>query len=270
MCTSSRAHHLSSIAGWFGNLALAGGYTKCAGSHHYTFPQEHLVQHLLVCIHFLLQGMGLLFSTLFQQFPHCVWHCENNSSHPPKTEKAHKQCQIAYIATPKLFKSKVCESILQSKQQSNSSLPIAANEYTQPTFDKWLFSSGFLWFLLFFLSFWKYINCQKKKTNKKKIFFLKKKKNMKECSPLFSISVQGTSFIWLNARERIIQSPIRLVCIFFQDDSLSLLATDGLWQLTTFAVMPVYDFICVTLHVTAAFFLFCLQKLLSVSVAPEL
>lgn len=101
-------------------------------------------------------------------------------------------------------------------------------------------------------------------------FLLKKeKKKMKECGPLFAISVQGTSFIWLNARERIMQSPIRLVCIFFQDDSLSLLATDGLWQLTTLAVMPVYDFICVTLHVTAAFFLFCLQKLFSISVAPE-
>lgn len=95
------------------------------------------------------------------------------------------------------------------------------------------------------------------------------KNKIKECGPLFSISGQGTSFIWLNARKRIIQSPIRLVCIFFQDDSLSLLATDGLWQLTTLAVMPVYDFICVTLHVTAAFFPFWLQKLVSTSVAPE-
>lgn len=142
------------------------------------------------------------------------------------------------------------------KQRSNPSLRVGANEYTQDTFDKWLFSSGVLGFFLFFLSFWKYSNCQKIM-----IFFLKKKKKENERMwPFVFYICSGNKLHWLNARKRIMQSPIRLVCIFFQDDSLSLLATDGLWQLTTLAVMPVHDFICVTLHVTAAFFLFACRS----------
>lgn len=91
------------------------------------------------------------------------------------------------------------------------------------------------------------------------LFKEEKKENERMWSFVFYIW-SGNKLHWLNARRRIMQSPIRLACIFSQDDRLSLLATDGLWQLTTLTVMPVHDFICVTLHVTAAFFLFACRN----------
>lgn len=204
------------------------------------------------------QGGDLLFTVLFQQFPQHVWPCTVTPPTPKPTESQqtvsgcwHGKPLQDWREEPEV------PSAGQAVEQSLS--PWGSTHRTRTGQEALQFWTSLV--LPVFPLILKIYQLPKNNY----FLFKKEKKKMKECGPLFSISVQGTSSIWLRARERIMQSPIRLVCIFFQDDSLSLLATDGLWQPTTLAVMPVYDFICVTLHVTAAFFLLCWQTVLHFS-----